>query len=103
MRDPHTRARAHHRLQRRDEAARRVLDDDLAGRSTLMDARLAIREHDHAIAFEVRPKRLAQPRGRPRTLRRKLHLRGIGELLFLIFVREQMDRNRTLGSRRQRS
>jgi hypothetical protein len=69
----------------------------------LMDARLAIREHNHSIAFETRPERLTKPRGRPRTLRRKLHLRGIGELLFLICVREQMDRNRTLGSRRQRT
>ena len=67
-----------------------------------MDAWLAIREHNHSIAFETRPKRLTEPRGRPRTLGRKLHLRGIGKLLFLTFVREQMDRNRRLGSRRQR-
>ena len=81
MRDPDARTRPHHRFQRRHQAAGRMLHHDFSRWAPLMDARLAIREHDDAVAFEVRSKGVAESRSRPGALRGQFHLRRVREFL----------------------
>ena len=99
VRDPHARARAHDRFERRHQSARRMLDDDLTRWPALVNARLAIREDDDAIALEVRAQRLAQPRRRPWSGGRPLDLRRVRHVV-TVRVGQQMNRD---GTARQRS
>jgi hypothetical protein len=68
VRDPHARARAHHGLERGDEAARRVHHLDGARGAPLVDVGLAVGEHHHPIALEVLAQGGAQALGRPRAV-----------------------------------
>ena len=64
MRDPGAAAGAHHRLQRRDQAAGRDLQVDLAVLA-IVDVRLAVGDHDHLGAGQLLLKQGAQRSGRP--------------------------------------
>ena len=59
MRDPGARARAHHRLERGDEAARRALDAD-AVRRAHVDVGLAVGDDDDVVAVQFAAQRRAQ-------------------------------------------
>jgi hypothetical protein len=64
VRDPRAGARAHDRLHRRHEAARRMpYDDPLA--LLHVDVRLAVRDEQHLVAGELVAEHGAQPLGRP--------------------------------------
>ena len=65
VRDPRARARAHHGLERGDEAARRALDAHAAVLGAHVDVRLAVGHGDHVVAVQFasqrRPQRLLVP------------------------------------------
>ncbi len=61
VRDPGSRARAHHGLERGDETARRMLDANALGRAHV-DVRLAVGHGDHVVAVQF------APQGRPQRL-----------------------------------
>ncbi len=65
MRDPHARARAHHRLERRHQPARRVHDAGASARGLLVDVRLAVGDDHHPLALEVLRQDAAQTVGAP--------------------------------------
>ena len=65
--DPCARARAHDRLERRDEAARGALHADPLRRGHV-DVRLAIRHHDDVVPAQLAVQRFAQRLLRPREL-----------------------------------
>ena len=64
VRHPGAGTGAHHRLDRRHQAAGRPLDDHAVG-GALVDVGLAVRHHDHLIADQLRAQQRAQPVGRP--------------------------------------
>ncbi len=66
VRDPRPGARAHHRLERGDEAARRVDDADRSVRPALVHVRLPVRDDHDAVAVKVLAKDVLEPRRRPR-------------------------------------
>jgi hypothetical protein len=59
VRDPRARARAHHRLERRHETARRVLQVDSVG-CPPVDVRFAVRDDDDVVAVQLAAQRRAQ-------------------------------------------
>jgi hypothetical protein len=71
MRHPHPAAGAHDRLKRRDEAARRSLQDDAAV-DEVVDVGLAIRDHDHLRSGQLLVEKLMERVGRP------LHMNAVG-------------------------
>ncbi len=77
MRDPHSRAGPHDRLERGHEAARRVDEGHVAALRALVDVGLAVRHDHHALAVEVPAQRVLEPLGRPQaSLAVRLPLRG---------------------------
>jgi hypothetical protein len=66
---PHARARAHHRLERRDQAAGGMADDERAVGRMLVDVRLAVGHHDHALAEEIPLEGVLEPLRRPHAAR----------------------------------
>ena len=65
MRDPDAAAGAHHRLQRRDEAAGRGLQHDLAVLAAVVDVGLAVGDHHHLRARQFLHQQLVQGLRRP--------------------------------------
>ena len=65
MRDPHSRAGPHDRLQRGHESARRVDEGHLAALRALVDVGLAVRHDHHPLAVEVPAQGVLQSLRRP--------------------------------------
>ena len=61
VRDPRSRAGAHHRLDRGDEPARRMTDDHRAIGGEVVDVRFPVRDDDHLVAAQLRAEQRAQP------------------------------------------
>ncbi len=100
VRDPGARARAHHRLERGHEAARRTLQAD-AVRCLRVDVRLAVRHDDDVVAVELaaqrRAERLLVPDALAAVERAVLSLEIADELAQVARDRAQLRRRRRAG------
>ncbi len=65
VRDPDAGARPHHRLERRDQSARRMAGDDFVA-GPFVNERLSIRHDDHAFALQLCTQHVAKPLRSPR-------------------------------------